>query len=195
MREKTVTISFRLSKGALDALRQDARKNNTSVNTLANQIFEAYAEHDRFLQKLQMVKLSIPTLKQILSADSKEGIAEAGRKAGEAVPEAFILAKMGELNAANAIQYLRLMGTYANLFDYSEVSLPQGTSLALTHDMGGNWSIFLSAYVRSLFERAGGSVRIMTLENAVRIELGLRPGGEPRGRTSPDTLQMSTGDT
>lgn len=192
-RDRTVTISFRISKAAFEALREDAKRHNTSINTLANQIFTAYAEHDRFLQKLRMVKLSTPTLKRILEADSVDALVDAGRKAGGSVPVTLILSKMGELNPATAIQSLKIMGTYGNLFDYSEIGVPERGSLTLAHDLGERGSAFLGAYVESLFQRAGGSVKVTSLENVVRVEFDLRSGGAPR--TSADSLQMNAEDT
>lgn len=168
-REKTTTISFRISQTAFKALQEEAKKNNTSLNTLANQIFLAYAEHDRFLQKFRMVKLSTPTFKRILNAVSKEAAEDAGRKAGATIPESFISAKTGEFNSANGVLYLRLMGTYANLFDYNEFNSPRAV-ITLTHDLGANGSEFLAAYSESLFENAGSKVKITQFENSVRIE-------------------------
>ena len=46
-KERTVTLSLRISEVAYKALQEDAKKQNASLNTLANQILLAYAEHDR----------------------------------------------------------------------------------------------------------------------------------------------------
>ncbi len=67
-------MSFRISENAFKALQQDAKKNNTSLNTLANQLFMSYAEYDRFLQKFHMVKVSSPNFKRVLNAATKEAI-------------------------------------------------------------------------------------------------------------------------
>lgn len=170
-REKTVTISFRISESAFKALQDDAKKNNTSVNTLANQLFTTYSDYDRFLQKFHMVKMSTPTLKRILNASTEEAIKEAGRAAGSNVPESFILAKMGLIDLANAVEYLRLMGAYASLFDYTEIMPPGRHSITLTHDLGQNGSLFLSSYVDALFKSAGKSVKVAQYENGITIDL------------------------
>lgn len=193
MREKTVTISFRISQSAFDALREDAKRHSTSLNTLANQLFMSYAEHDRFLQKFVMIKISAPTFKRVLNAAPRDEIVEAGRRAGGSIPEGFILAKMGEISTASAVQYLRLMGTYANLFDYSELGSQGKASLTLAHDLGPNGSAFLGSYVKSLFEQCGNNAKVTELENAVRIELSQGHGGA-RG-TSSGSLQLNAGDT
>ena len=166
-----MTISFRISESAFKALQSDAKKNNTSLNTLANQLFMAYADYDRFLQRFRMVKLSSPTFKRILNAATKEAIVEAGRSAGSSVPESFIRARMGEVDAANAVEYVRLMGAYANLFDYSEVTALGKSSMTLTHDLGGNGSLFLASYMEALFESAGKNVKVAQYENGITIDL------------------------
>ena len=171
LREKSVTISFRISESAFKALQNDAKKNNTSLNTFANQLFMAYADYDRFLQKFRMVKLSTPTFKRILNAASKEAIVEAGRSAGSSVPESFILARMGEINAASAVEYLRLMGAYANLFDYSEITSSGKSSVTLTHDLGENGSLFLASYVEALFKGAGKNVKVSQYDNGITVDL------------------------
>ena len=171
MKEKTVTISFRISESAFKALQSDAKKNNISLNTVANQIFTTYSEYDRFLQKFHMIKVSTPTFKHILNAATKEAIVEAGKAAGSSVPESFILAKIGEINTTRAVDYLRLMGTYANMFDYSEITGPGKNSVTLTHDLGANGSLFLANYAETLFKFAGKNVKISQYENGITIEL------------------------
>lgn len=171
MREKTVTISFRISEKAFKALQEDSKKNNISLNTLANQMFTTYSDYDRFLQRFHMIKLSTPTFKRILNAALKEAIVQAGAGAGDSVPESFMLAKMGEISAANAVEYLRLMGTYANLFDYSEISASGKSSITLTHELGSNGSLFLASYAEAIFKNVGRSVKITQYADGITIEL------------------------
>lgn len=171
MREKTVTISFRISERAFKALQNDAKKNNTSLNTLANQIFTAYADYDRFLQKFHMIKISTPTFKRILNAAGKDEIVEAGKNAGSSVPESFMLAKTGEISHASAVEYLTLMGTYANLFDYTEITSSGKSSITLTHDLGANGSLFLASYVEAVFRGAGQAVKVSQYADGITVEL------------------------
>lgn len=171
LREKTVTISFRISEKAFKALQDDAKKHNTSINTLANQIFAAYSEYDRYLQRFNMIKLSTPTFKRILSAATKEEIVEAGKSAGASVPESFMLSKMGEISSANAVEYLTLMGMYANLFDFSSTNAAGKTVITLSHDLGPNGSTFLASYVESIFKATGKSTKISQYADGITIEI------------------------
>lgn len=171
MKEKTVTISFRVNESAFKALQEEAKKNNISLNTLANQMFIGFAEYDRFLERFRMVKLSQPTLKRIINAASDEAIEEAGRQAGASVPQGFMLAKKGEVSKEGIMDYLRLMGAHANLFDYSDVVHGSGNSITLTHDMGPKWSLFLSTYVQSILKVVNEKAKVTQLPDAITIEI------------------------
>ena len=171
LKEKTVTISFRISETAFKALQEDSKRHNVSINTLANQLFVTYAEYDRFLSKFHMIKLSASTFKRILNAASESEIAEAGQMAGTSVPVSFILAQKGDFTFENAVEYLRTMGTHANLFDFTE-SISSGNSisnLTLTHDLGLRGSVFLANYVESMFRPLGKEFKIVKYPDAVTI--------------------------
>jgi histone H3/H4 len=171
MKEKTVTISFRISETAFKALQEDSKRHNVSINTLANQLFITYAEYDRYLSKFRMVKLSAPTFKRILNASTDEAIVEAAKGAGTSVPVSFILAQKGEYTLANAVEYLRTMGTHANLFDFTE-SVGTGTNtITLTHDLGMHGSLFLANYVEALLKPLSPDIKILRYPDAVTIRL------------------------
>lgn len=171
MKEKTVTISFRISETAFKALQEDSRKHNVSINTLANQLFVTYAEYDRYLSKFRMIKLSAPTFKRVLNASTDDAIAEAAKGAGGSVPVSFILAQKGEYNLTNAIDYLRLMGAHANLFDFTESIGTGNTTITLTHDLGLHGSLFLANYVEALLKPLGAEFKIIKYPDAVTIRL------------------------
>ena len=171
MREKTVTISFRIAETAFNALQDEAKKQNLSLNTLANQLFMTYSEYDRFLNKFHMIKLSSPTFKRILNAATDEAIEDAGKSDGDSVPESFILAKVGELSTANAMDYLRKMATYANLFDYSDIVASGKTTITLSHDLGPKGTLFLASYVESIFKPLGRQSKIVRYADAVVAEI------------------------
>ena len=134
-------------------------------------MFVSYADYDRFLQKFHMVKLSTPTLKHIINAATDEAIMDAGKNAGSSVPESFILAKTGELTVANALEYLKLMGAHANLFDYSEVTHGGKTSVTLTHDLGTKGSMFLAQYVEAVFTSLDKRPKVTQLSDAIAFEV------------------------
>lgn len=170
MRAKTATASFRLDESALKALQEDAKRQNLSVNTLLNQLILTYANYDRPMKRFHVVKVSGSTFRHILHAARKETIIEAGNLAGKDGPKAFILATYGELTPENALDYLKTMGNYSSLFEYSEVMHGGKMSVTLTHDFGPKGSLFLQEYVRAIFEPVGKPLRFLGDENAVLFE-------------------------
>jgi hypothetical protein len=171
LKEKTVTISFRVNESAFKALQEEAKKRNISLNTLANQMFIQFAEYDRFLDRFRMVRLSTPTLKRIINAATDDKIIDAGRQAGGSVPESFILAKSGEITLSSILEYLRLMGAHANLFDYSDIVHSGRNSVTLTHDLGVKGSLFLANYVRSILQSIDMDGNVMQYPDAITIEI------------------------
>jgi hypothetical protein len=171
MKPKTSTASFRLDESALSALQEDAKKQNVSVNTLINQLILTYANYDRPMKRFHMVKVSGSTFRHILQAARDETIIGAGKLAGSDGPRTSILARWGELTTENALSYLKTMGNYSALFEYSEVIHAGKISVTLTHDFGPKGSLFLQEYVRAIFEPIGTSLRFQSDENAVLFEL------------------------
>lgn len=162
---------MRISETAYRALQEDAKKRNISLNTIANQILLAYAEWDRHLNRFEMVKVSHPTFAHVLNAATDEAVAEAGRVAGPDVPAGLILSTAGELSISSILDWLRRMGTYSNLVDYSEISHGGKTSVTLSHNLGPKWSLFLASYFDAVFKSTGKQVKFTQLRDSVTFEV------------------------
>jgi hypothetical protein len=171
LKPRTATASFRLDESALNALQEDARKQNVSVNTLLNQLVLAYANYDRPMKRFHMIKVPASSFKHILEAATDEAIIEAGNSAGKDVPNTYIRAKWGELTVENALNYLKTTADYTNLFEYSDVVRAGKVNVTLTHDFGAKGSLFLQRYVQAIFEPLGRPPRFLPDENAVAFEL------------------------
>ena len=171
LRPKTATASFRLDESALEALKEDARKQNISINTMFNQLLLTYANYDRPMKRFHMLKLPASSFKHLLQAATDEAVIEAGSSAGQDVPKTYIRAKWGELTAESALDYLRTTADHTNLFEYSEVTRGGRINVTLSHDFGAKGSLFLQSYVKSIFEPLGKPPRFLQDENAVSLEL------------------------
>lgn len=171
MRPKTATASFRLDESALNALQEDAKKQNASVNTLLNQLVLTYANYDRPMKRFRMIKLPASTFMHMLQAATNETVVEAGKLAGKDVPKTYMISKWGELTVENALSYLRTTADHTNLFEYSEVIRAGKFNVTLTHDFGAKGSLFLQRYVQAIFEPLGKLPRFLPDENAVAFEL------------------------
>jgi hypothetical protein len=170
-RERTVTVSLRISETAYKALQEEARKQNISFNTIANQILVAYSEYDRHFKKLGMLRLSLPTFAHMLNSSPEEAVAEAGRLAGTGVFPSLILSTMGELSVSGILDWLKRMGTYSNLTDYSEISHGGKICVTMAHEFGQRGSLFFSNYVDALFGLAGKQIKPTQLRNSITFEV------------------------
>ena len=171
-KERTVTTSLRISETAYKALQEDAKKQNISINTLANQVLLDYAEHDRYLKKYGLLKVISPLWEELLNAvASDEAIVKAGRALGPGALPSTIISMRGELTVPGILDWLKRMGTYSNLCDYSEISHGGKTSVTLSHGFGPKESLLLASYLDSLFKTAGVQIKVTQLKDSVTFEV------------------------
>ena len=170
-KDRTVTASLRINEAAYRALQDDAKKQNTSLNTIANQILMAYAEHDRYLKKYRMIKIAGPTFARILNFTPDEGLAEAGKLEGTGIIPSVVVSIAGELSVSSILEGLKRMGTYSSLFDYSEVSHGGKISVTLAHDLGPKGSILAASFLESLFRSIGKQIKVTQLRDSVAFEV------------------------
>ena len=148
MKPKTATASFRLDESALNALQEDARKQNVSVNTLLNQLVLAYANYDRPMKRFHMIKVPASSFKHILEAATSEAVIEAGNAAGKDVPNTYIRAKWGELTVENALNYLKTTADYTNPSNTARSCAPEGSTSPLRTISAPREACFCSAMCR-----------------------------------------------
>jgi hypothetical protein len=170
-RDRTVTLSLRMSEAAYKALQEDANRQNISLNTIANQILIAYSEYDRYLKKHGMLKLTRSAFAAVLDAATDEAILEAGKAAGTGVFPSLILSATGELTTPAILEWLKRLGTYSNLADYSEISHGGKISVTMSHDFGLKGSLFLAGYFESLFRLSGKQIKVLQLKDSVTFEI------------------------
>lgn len=170
-RERTVTRTFRISESAFNALQEDARRQNVSVNTLVNQIILSYANFDRYVKKLNMIKIPRFTLKSIMDAAQDDVIIEAGRLAGIDMPKFLILARDGTLSLESVLSHLKSLADYGNLFEYAESSENGKRIITIAHDLGPKGTLFFAHYVQAVFESIDSHPTFTLGDNTIIIEL------------------------
>jgi hypothetical protein len=166
-----VTASLRINEAAYKALQDDAKKQSISLNTIANQILMAYAEHDRYLKKHRMIKIAGPTFARILNFTPDEGLTEAGRLEGTGIIPSVVVSISGELSVSSILEGLKRMGTYSNLFDYSEITHGGKISVTMAHDFGPKGSLLAASFLESLFKSVGKQIKVTQLRDSVAFEV------------------------
>jgi hypothetical protein len=168
-KEKTVTRSFRVSEFAFKALEEDAARRNVSLNTLVNQLFLAYANWGRFIDKIGVFTLSRATFSRLLDASSDEAVIEAARLSD--TPRAIMLAKHGALSLTTVLDYIRAAAAYGGYAEYNEVENQGKLVITIMHSLGRKGSIYLSRIMESLFANIDRHPKISSSEHSVLIEV------------------------
>ncbi len=164
---KTVAKSFRVNGKALAAIQHEAERQNISLNTLVNQLLIDYAEFGRFIKRLGALRLTRKTFEAVLIAASEEQLASGARSAGKSAPLALINSKWGKLTPSILLEYVRDLSSYANLYEYNEMTEEGKQTITLMHELGPKWSIFLANYLGEAFSAAAMKPRVTTSDRAV----------------------------
>jgi predicted DNA-binding ribbon-helix-helix protein len=170
--KKTVTRSFRISEESFVALDEDARHHNVSVNTLVDQLFDAHAKYERFIEKMGMMRMAKLTFRRLLDNTPPEGVAAAAKLHAKDQGKVAAISKYGELNVTNILDGLTVMFTYGGWGEFHETRSSHGKRvITLMHDLGPNGSIYLYNFVKTFFEEIAFEPKISTTDQGVVIEI------------------------
>ena len=170
-KEKSVTRSFRISESALQALEEDARLRNLSLNTLVNQLLLSYTNWGRFIDKVGPVRTTKSAFNLLLNAASDEAIVEAARLSGPDTPKSIILAKHGVLSANTVLDYVRSATVYGGYAEYTAIENQGKTVITLMHNLGRKGSVFISSVLGSIFGMVDIHFKLSSSEHSVIIEI------------------------
>lgn len=171
MPPRTVTSTFRLDEKAFKAIQEDAKRQSISVNTLVNQLILGYANYDRVMKRLQMMKIPASTFKAILESASDEGIIEAARSTGTGIGKIFVVAMSGEFTLENILEGFRNSASYINAFEYSEFPHTDSITITLTHTFGKKGTLFLREWIKAMFAEVHVEPKFLPSDEAVIFEI------------------------
>jgi hypothetical protein len=154
------------------ALEEDALRHNVSLNTLVDQLFEAHASYEQFLEKMGMMRMAKLTFRRILDTSPSEGVAQAARLHAKDQGKVAAISKYGELTVTNILDGLLVMFMYGGWGEYHETRSNQGKRvITLVHDLGQNGSVYLLNFVKSIFEEISFEPKITPTEQGIVIEV------------------------
>jgi len=170
-RKKTTSATFRIDEGIYEAMQEDAQMKKISVNTLVNQLLYLWADSDRFLAEVGLVRITAPNFKKFLEGIPEDKLAEMGRSASKDLARSYMMAKNGNVSLPGALQYLKGFAQHGGYAKYNEIQTDGKTVIVLMHDFGRAGSLYISAYVESVFELVGSRPKITMSEDSVVVQL------------------------
>lgn len=163
------SVTFRLDNAVLHKLRDLAKNDGVSLNTLANQIFKNYVEWDATATKAGWLVFHKTALKQIIDSVGKTTLENLALQTADYVKDVTLL--MSERHDLEG--YLSMLRSRAKKsgFVLIESHRGPGKRLILQHDMGRNWSLFFRAHYDRMLQNLGHPAKFEMTDNTLVIDL------------------------
>ena len=146
-------ISFRLPKIVLDQLRQEAKENQITINTLVNQIIDSYVNFTSNAPKAGMIPIHRLCLITLLEGYSEEQIREIANRFVKAICVQTPLLLRGRYDFEAVLESHRSWLKAAGFqYRYSKDVEKNRHTFIVEHDMGRKFSLFAVEYAKLYFE-------------------------------------------
>src|SRR5208337_1567449 len=147
--------SFRIDAQALDGLREEANSRALSLNTIANRLIVNYANFGRYLKRMNGMMLSQQELSEFINNLSEDSAISTGKSLGKTSPQMLMAAINGGITVGRVVELIHNLSFCANWFQYTEKREGERWKITLMHNLGRNWSQFITHYINGAFTAAG----------------------------------------
>jgi len=149
---KTKTTTFRIDENNDNELRKIADENQTSTNTLLNQILKNYIDVERPLKQYGVINTSTDLFLEFISNLSVKSLEEIGAKIGSKEPKEFIQFKWNTITRGTVLEFLHMYFTYVG-YGIPEIKTDnEKISIIINHGLGEKFSIYLKSFLHSMFK-------------------------------------------
>ncbi len=152
-RKRSVTRTIRLDSELDRSMQEEASRLGFTLNTLYNQIAIKYMRADRLFAGEKALSLDPVILSSMLRCLGEEDLERMGTEAGAVHPRDVILSGGNIVNLDSVVNLMtRVLSVYGGWFSCVHNEDGGAHIFFLKHNLDPNWSRFLEAYVRSMFE-------------------------------------------
>ena len=173
-RDQTETITLRLEKKILDKLRKESEQNQTSLNTLANQIFRQHIDWHSKASKAGYVPLQKPVIIKLLDRLSEEDVIRVAEEVSKDMFKDVMLLLRDE---NDLVSTLNLIETWVRVsgFPYKlEVDDDKEVySYVIQHDLGKKFSLLLATRARVILERLEKQGNFVVTDNTIVLKVNV----------------------
>lgn len=176
-RKKSATRTIRIESGQEKALVNEAERRGLSVNALIGQIFDRYLTGYRYYDVAGMLVFSSETVVQFFDELDNITIKSIGEIAGKARIQSGLLQRGRRMNFDNLTWYItQVLGETHGWFRCDQNSEGNDVTFHLSHKLGYKWSVFIEAYLSSVFnDTLGLQCNSVIMNNSVNIEVKKEP--------------------
>jgi hypothetical protein len=169
--KKTASATFRISEKAYHALQDEAEKQDTSLNTLVNQVFDSHVNDRVFIEKLAFLRVNKLTFRRILEGTSDQALIEAGQSSGTETVRTVTLGRSGAITLQSLLETISELSEFSDFARYSEIESPGKLVIVLTHELGLKWSVFIRSFVNAAFKLISSEPKITAGDRSVVVEI------------------------
>ena len=171
-KRKTVGRSFRIDEEWLDVLKEESEKQGVSVNSILNRLLQHYA-YLRYMQRYGAITLTRKGFSAILDSCPEDKIRENGRNVGSKITKDLLLT-MGVTPTYDFTVFWikKILSEFAGWFECDHHIRRDKEILHLRHDLGINWSIYISEAMSGTFnDILNKEIKIELSDSSVTITI------------------------
>ena len=148
------SITFRLDNTILNKMHHEAEQKDISVNTLVSHIIRSHIDWHSNAAKAGFVTVRKGLLSNLINRLPEKEISSIAEYIAKTETKDFVLLLRNEYNIESALDVIE---TWIKISGYPYRHDVNYTlhSYMIQHDMGKNWSLYLSELYRFLFEEFG----------------------------------------
>ena len=172
-KEKTKTVTYRLTVNMIEELETQAMQNGTSQNVLVKQILQKYLQWDRFSDKIAMIpipKKILQTMGNDMSTTDIDMIVEAVKP----IIKDNVMFMKGKYDLKRCIETLEdyMQATGMNSDHRMEGSLHH---FIIQHELGMRWSLFTEQLLKEIFHEflPDKNIKSQTTDSTVIVTIAL----------------------
>ncbi|MDE1863227.1 MAG: hypothetical protein KGI33_09970 [Thaumarchaeota archaeon] len=176
-KRQTESITFRIDKQVLDSLRDAAKRQKISPNSLAGQILGSYLEWGAKAVAAGWVSMPKPFLIELMKLiDEKDMTRTIAGLSSEFGKDADLFMR-GRHDLEAWLSVIRSRATRSG-FNIMEYRRGDELEIVIQHDMGKKWSLYFKTFYENVFYDLGAKARFDYTENTITITLDAAP---PKG--------------
>ncbi|MGI0056532.1 MAG: hypothetical protein ACREAK_04070 [Nitrosarchaeum sp.] len=166
-KNRTKTITFRLSASIIDDLKQDAEIEKINLNGLVSRILSNHILWERYERKVGLLPMTKPFVKDAINRlDEKEIINLAQKIEKDTSNDIFNSMKV----ACSIEDFIEILRTWLNVawMQHFFKKSKGFYHFKIQHDIGKNWSLYIKTLVTGLFEDIiGKKLQVQTSKNSI----------------------------
>jgi hypothetical protein len=152
MKKQTKTTTFRISEDCSNELKIISEENQTSTNTLVNQIIETYVSIEKPMKQYGIVKISSDLFLELFNNLNETIIKKIGKSIGSKEPKEFIQYKWNIITRGTVLEFLTLYCNYCGFGDIEINTTNEKIRISINHGLGEKFSIYFQSFLEAMFQ-------------------------------------------